>query len=118
MSIVQTDIFAALIGVDWADKKHDIALQAIDSDAIELSVVAHTPEAIQAWVAQLRQRFEGKMIALCTEQKQGGLIYALCQYDFIVLFPVNPQMVAKYRPGIHPLVPRMTQPMLVFCWNC
>ncbi|WNZ23611.1 hypothetical protein HJG54_12620 [Leptolyngbya sp. NK1-12] len=40
--------FAALIGVDWSDKKHDIALQAADSTAVELSVVAHTPETIHA----------------------------------------------------------------------
>ncbi|XQQ06073.1 MAG: hypothetical protein EDM05_61600 [Leptolyngbya sp. IPPAS B-1204] len=43
-----TETFAALIGVDWSDKKHDIALQAADSTAVELSVVAHTPETIHA----------------------------------------------------------------------
>lgn len=94
--------YAALIGVDWSDKKHDVALQAADSNEVELSVVAHTPETIHAWVAQLRQRFKGQKVALCTEQKQGALIYALCQYDFIVLFPVNPQTVAKYRRAFTP----------------
>ncbi len=102
MSELQTNTFAAWIGLDWSDKKHDVALQAVDSDKVELSVVAHTPEAIHAWVAQLRQRFEGQKVALCTEQKQGALIYALCQYDFIVLFPVNPQTVAKYRRAFTP----------------
>ena len=97
-----TENFAAFIGVDWSDKKHDIALKAANSEEVELSVLTHTPEAIHAWVAQLRQRFEGKAIALCTEQKQGALLYALCQYDFIVLFPVNPQTVAKYRRAFTP----------------
>ncbi len=96
------ETFAALIGVDWSDKKHDVALQAADSNGVELSVVAHTPETIHAWVAQLGQRFRGHKVALCTEQKQGALIYALCQYDFIVLFPVNPQTVAKYRRAFTP----------------
>ncbi len=76
-------------------KALSVALQAADSDEVEMSGVAHTPETIHAWVAQLRQRFESQKVALCTEQKQGALIYALCQYDFIVLFPVNPQTVAK-----------------------
>lgn len=66
-----TETFAALIGVDWSDKKHDVALRATYSDEVELSVVAHTPEAIHAWVARLRQCFEGQRVALCTEQKQG-----------------------------------------------
>ncbi|NJO81135.1 MAG: IS110 family transposase, partial [Cyanobacteria bacterium RM1_2_2] len=94
--------YAAWIGVDWSDKKHDIALQAADCNETELSVVSHTPETIHVWVAQLRQRFKGQKVALCTEQKQGALIYALCQYDFIVLFPVNPQTVAKYRRAFTP----------------
>ncbi len=50
----------------------------------------------------VRDRFEGQRVALCTEQKQGALISALCQYDFIVLFPVTPQTVAKYRRAFTP----------------
>lgn len=65
-------------------------------------MVAHTPETSRAWVAQLRQRFEGQRVALCTEQKQGALINALCQYDLIVLYPLNPQTVAKYRRAFTP----------------
>jgi hypothetical protein len=102
MSSSPTDTFAAWIGLDWADKKHDVALQAFDCNEVELSVLPHTPEAIHAWVTQLRQRFDGKPVALCTEQKRGALIHALCQYDFIVLFPVNPQMVEKYRRAFTP----------------
>lgn len=51
------ETFAAFIGVDWSDKKHDIALQAADCDEVELSLVVHTPESIHAWVSQLRRRF-------------------------------------------------------------
>ncbi|WP_225931360.1 IS110 family transposase [Leptolyngbya sp. 7M] len=102
MPASSTDTFAACIGLDWASKKHDVALQPSNSDVVELSVLPHTPEAIHAWVAQLRDRFEGQPVALCTEQKQGALIYALCQYDFIVLYPVNPQTVAKYRRAFTP----------------
>jgi transposase len=36
-------------------------------------------------------------VAVCLEQKKGPLIYALLKYDFLVLFPVNPQTLAKYR---------------------
>lgn len=33
--------FAAFIGVDWSDKKHDIALQAADCAEVELSPIYH-----------------------------------------------------------------------------
>ena len=48
--------FAALIGIDWADQKHDVCLCEMDSDQSEHRVVEQTPEAIDEWVTQLRQR--------------------------------------------------------------
>ena len=40
--------FAAFVGIDWADRKHDVCLQAAGSSKRELSVLAHRPEAIAA----------------------------------------------------------------------
>jgi hypothetical protein len=51
--------FAAYVGVDWADSKHDFCLQAADSERREPGVVAHTPEAIVDWASALRRRFAG-----------------------------------------------------------
>lgn len=89
--------FAALIGIDWADRKHDICLQAADSDTPESTVIVHSPEAIEDWALGLRRRFNGRPIAVCLELNKGPLVSALCKYDFFVLFPVNPQALARYR---------------------
>jgi transposase len=94
--------FAALIGIDWANAKHDICLQASDSAAIEHSVVKHSPEAIDVWVRELRQRFGTQPIAIALELDKGPLVYALQKYDGFVLFPVNPTMLAKYRQAFVP----------------
>jgi hypothetical protein len=93
--------FAAYVGVDWADSKHDFCLQAADSDRREPGVVAHTPEAIVEWAGTLRCRFAGP-IAVCLEISKGPLINALQRYDFFVIFPVNPSMLAKYREAFTP----------------
>ena len=90
--------FAAFIGIDWADAKHDICLQAANAARRESSVLAHRPDAIEAWTGTLRQRFQGRPIAVCLELAKGPLVYALQKYDFLVLFPVNPATLAKYRP--------------------
>ena len=89
--------YAAYIGIDWADRKHDICLYDLATGTWEPSVIAHTPDAIKAWVESLRQRFNGQRIAIATELKRGPLIYVLCQFDFLVLYPVNPRTVANYR---------------------
>ncbi len=61
------DDFAAFVGLDWADAKHDICLQAADTDKPEACVLQHKPEAIEAWVSALRQRFQGQPIAIALE---------------------------------------------------
>jgi transposase len=94
--------FAAFIGLDWADAKHDICLQAAGSERREFLVLEHSPEAIDAWVQTLRTRFHGQPVAVCLELNRGPIVSALRQYDFLVLFPVNPFTLAKYREAFTP----------------
>src|SRR5690349_18861300 len=94
--------FAAFIGIDWADAKHDICLQSADSDRREFAVLQHCPDAIEQWARSLRQRFEGRPVAVSLEISKGPLVYALQKYDFLVLFPVNPATLAKYREAFTP----------------
>jgi transposase len=35
------------------------------------------------------------------EQSKGALIYALMKYDFLVLFPINPKQLARFREALH-----------------
>src|SRR5262245_19057335 len=58
---------------------------------------SRTPEALEAWATALRTRFAGQKIAVCLEQSRGPLIYPLLKYDFLVLYPINPATLAKYR---------------------
>jgi transposase len=74
-----------------------VCLQAADSSKREFSVLAHRPETIAQWAQALRQRFAGRPIAVCVELTKGPLVYALQQYDFLVLYPVNPTTLSKYR---------------------
>ena len=41
--------FGAFIGIDWANKKHDVCLQVAGSAKVEHRVIKHTPEAIEEW---------------------------------------------------------------------
>jgi transposase len=96
------DELAAFIGIDWADAKHDICLQVTGSATREFSVLEHRSDTIDAWVSTLRTRFSGQPIAICLELNKGPIVSALRQYDFLVFFPINPLMLARYREAFTP----------------
>ena len=81
--------FAAFLGLDWSDGKHDICLAVPGSEQPETFVLDHCPAAIDEWARQLRKRFNGRPVALALELTKGPIVYALRKYEFIVLFPVK-----------------------------
>ncbi len=101
MSDIADEPFAALIAFDWADQKHAGALRTPQgkTESFELE---QSPAAIDLWATKLRERFSGKPIAICLEQTKGALIYALMKYDFLVLYPINPKQLSRFRDAIYP----------------
>lgn len=88
---------ACFIGLDWADQKHDLCLCPADSSKYEKSVIEHRPETLAQWIHELRQRFGGRPVAIALEQSRGALVAALMGYDFIILYPINPATVDRFR---------------------
>ena len=93
---------AAWIGVDWADEGHQVWEYNLGTGGKETYVVQHNAESLQEWLSQLRSRYRGSGVAVVLEQARGGLIYALMGTDFIVMYPVNPQSLSKYRKALYP----------------
>ena len=94
--------FAALSGIDWSDRQHDLCFVNPATGNRELSVISHTPEARNEWARSLRARFGGARVAICLEQSRGSLIYAVLKYDCFVLHPVNPQTLSRFREAFTP----------------
>lgn len=92
--------FAAWIGLDWGDRCHWVCLRCEGCDEVESFALEQKPTAIHQWVAQLRVRFGGRPVAMALEQSRGALLYALMQYDFVVLFPINPKAFHSYRQAL------------------
>jgi transposase len=101
MNHVTGDQYTALIGIDWADAKHDVCLQAAGSEQREFDCIPHQVEQIEHWVHSIHKRFGGP-IAVGLELSKGPIVYALQKYDFLVLFPINPSTLAKYREAFQP----------------
>jgi transposase len=93
---------AAFIGIDWADTEHTVCLRIPGSSEMETLVLSQEPEALAEWAVGLKARFGDRPVGLCLEQSRGALIYALSQYPWLVLYPINPKSLAKYRESLYP----------------
>jgi len=73
------------------------------SDYKQTRILGHRTQAknIDTWANNLKKRFGGP-IAVAVELSKGPIVYALLKYDFIVLIPVNPTTLAKYRTAFKP----------------
>ena len=93
---------AAYVGLDWGDQQHAVQLQPAGGGPVEQIDLAQRPDVLHAWVAELRRRFDGRPVGIAIEQRRGAVVHALMQYEFLVLYPVNPKALARYREAFHP----------------
>lgn len=101
MKLHHDSSFKAYIGIDWANSKHDICISELNSSEKEFSVLPHNVKSIEEWAQSLHRRF-GSPIAVAVELSKGPIIYALQKYDFFVIFPVEPSILARYRKTFTP----------------
>ena len=93
--------FAAFVGIDWSDTKHDICLQAGNSEEREIAVLPHRPAAIEAWACALRQRFAGRQWR-CAWSSPRTARLRLAEVRFPGALSVHPATLAKYREAFVP----------------
>ncbi len=60
MKVFNPTDFAALIAIDWADRKHDVCELEYPKNTPIFSVISSKPEAINAWANALKQKYKGK----------------------------------------------------------
>ena len=93
--------YTAIVGIDWADKKHDVCVQSQTSNNREFGQIPHKVDKIDEWARSLYQRHGGPM-AVALELSKGPIVAALQKYDFLVIYPINPTTLARYRQAFNP----------------
>ncbi len=84
------------IGIDWADQKHDCYVIDRDGKGFHQQI-SHSPEDIDIWVSEMLELAEGQPIAIMMEQSRGALMYSLMLRKNVLLYPVNPKQLSRYR---------------------
>ena len=101
MNQLTDTVYTAYVGIDWAAAKHDICVQAADGGLREFDCISSQPQGIESWALDLYRRYGGP-IAVALELSKGPLVTALQKYDFMVLYPINPLQLARYREAFTP----------------
>jgi transposase len=84
-----------IVGIDWADSKHDLTV--IDDGKIQHLRIQSDAQAVCHMVSLLNHLAAGRNIAVCLEKGRVGILHHLMLRENIVLYPIDPKQVARYR---------------------
>jgi transposase len=93
---------AALVALDWGDQQHAFALQMADANTSEAGQINSSPEAFHQWLAQLRQRCNGRPVALAVEAGRPPVLHVLQEHPWVEVYLVNPATSAWFRKAFAP----------------
>lgn len=93
---------AALIGLDWGDKQHSIALKARHSTTVEALDLEHSAESLHAWLDELKERFGGQTVAVAVEAAKGAVVAALLEHPWLLIYPVHPSTSRRFSTAFSP----------------
>jgi len=96
--------FAALIGLDWGDRKHAIALRprSVGPAAVETLDLEHSAENLHAWIKEIGERFGHQPVAVAVESSKGAVVAALMEYPWLVLYPIHPSTSRRFSTAFTP----------------
>lgn len=69
--------YGALVGLDWGDASHQVAVWDEQRQTQTAERIEHTPTAVRGWVEALHARLGGAPIAVAIEQSRGAVFNAL-----------------------------------------
>src|ERR1051325_862373 len=91
----------AWVGMDWADEKHDVSVYEVSTGKEQRHELKQSPESLQEWIGELRDRYQGGYVAVVLEQGRGALLNALMGCEFFVLYPINPKALSSFREAFY-----------------
>jgi transposase len=94
--------FAALIGLDWGDRQHALALRPAGTRITETFTLDHSAETVRAWLQAIEQRFGGQPVALALETSKGPLIHLFFDVPWLTVYPIHPATSARIRKAFTP----------------
>lgn len=92
----KTSLEPMLVGIDWADQKHDVCVRLPIGTTKSFKINADTDD-VEQLIAELARLADGRPVAICLEKSRVRIIYHLMLRENIQLFLVDPKQLARYR---------------------
>lgn len=93
---------AAMIGLDWGDSQHSVALCARGANVVETLDIEHSAESLHAWLDGLRERFDGQPVAVAVEASKGAIVAAMIEHSWLMIYPVHPATSRRFSKAFTP----------------
>jgi transposase len=94
--------YAAYVALDWGDTRHAFALQMAGSCEVETGHFDADAETVHDWLEQLGNRCAHRPVALAIEAGGDAVTAALLEHKWIVIYPVQSAMSARFRKALVP----------------
>jgi transposase len=95
--------FAALIGLDWGDQNHAIALLSREAGArVEDLILEHSAETLHAWLKEVGERFQHQPVAIAVEASKGAVVSALLEHPWLIIYPIHPATSRRFSTAFTP----------------
>ena len=93
--------YTALIGLDWGDQSHAVALEPTGAST-ETLTLEHSAEKLHEWLDLIEKRFGGRPVAVAIETDRGAVVYALAERPWITIYPIHPATSTHHRNMFRP----------------
>lgn len=91
--------WVAVVGVDWGDQQHAYVIE--DQHGVRTpGTTGSSSEQVHEWMRRVRERYPAGTIVVALEQGCTSLIYALTEYEYIAIVPLNPRASKAYRDSL------------------
>lgn len=90
--------FRFYVGIDWADRAHQVSLREASTDRVEEKSFDHSGAGLRSLIDWLIKRVDGQTgeVAVAIEITRGAIVEALLERGFAV-FAINPKQLDRFR---------------------
>lgn len=96
------DAYPVIVGIDWADEKHEVFVYDTDCEEGERDTVQNTPGNIIRWLHELKSAFDAERILVCMEDNDTRLYHTLMWHSFVDLVDFNTDTLNHFRETFTP----------------
>lgn len=91
--------WVAIVGVDWGSQEHAYSIES-RTGGRRSGTLGSSAEQVHEWARSLKKWYPSGTVVVALEAGCNSLMYALTQYEYIAIAPINPRASKSYRDSL------------------